>query len=216
MLAALALVEEHGLDALTMRRVASDLQVTPMSLYNHVADKAELVDLMVDLILGDVVAAPLEEHGDWTEQIRAIARLTHQTWRGHPGLARVYTSGVTIGPNGLTNIERLLRILRTAGFSDQDAADAFFLLYRYMVASLLMGRTVPVRSQDRAKRSDGTSQDRIDKYFSALPSDRIPHTAAVAGRLSGDDFEFGLDVIMTGLRARLAATKQKAAQPAAS
>ena len=209
-LAALGLVEEHGLDALTMRRVASELHVTPMSLYNHVADKSELVDLMVDLILGDVVSVPVDTERDWKEQLRSICRLTHEVWRAHPGLARVYSSGVTIGPNGLANIERVIRILRSAGFSDQDAADGFFLLYRYMVASLLMGRTLPVRTKDRAMRSDGSGQDRIEKYFSALPSDQIPNTAAVAALLSGDDFEFGLDVMMTGLEARLAAAQARA------
>jgi AcrR family transcriptional regulator len=209
-LAALALVEEHGLDALTMRRVASDLHVTPMSLYNHVADKSELVDLMVDLILGDVVSIGLDSDSPWTEQLRTICRRTHETWRAHPGLARVYSSGVTIGPNGLANIERVIRILRAAGFSDQDAADGFFLMYRYMVASLLMGRTLPVRTKDRPKRSDGSGQDRIEKYFSALPSDQIPNTAAVAALLSGDDFEFGLNVMMTGLEARLAAAQAAA------
>ena len=104
-LAALQLVETHGLDALTMRRVAAALQVTPMSLYNHVCDKAELVDLMVDFIIGDVVEAAAKDVGDWECRLRKLVERNYQMWREHPGFVKVYTEGVTMGPNGLANVE---------------------------------------------------------------------------------------------------------------
>jgi AcrR family transcriptional regulator len=206
-LAALALVEKHGLDALTMRRVATELQVTPMSLYNHVSDKAELVDLMVDFIVGDIVAGSAGDRGDWTALIRSSARRTYDIWRAHSGFARVYSLGVTVGPYGLTNVERSLGILREAGFSDRDAARAFFLLYRYVISSLVVAPARPVGLNDRASRSDGSGEDRISKYFSALPADQIPNVVASAEFMSGDDFDFGLDIVMAGLESRLAATK---------
>lgn len=206
MLAALALVEEHGLEALTMRRVATELHVTPMSLYNHVSDKAELVDLMVDFIVGDIVAGAADDRGDWIAHIRASARRSYRIWRAHSGFARVYCEGVTVGPNGLANIERNIRILREAGFTDQDAADAFLVLYRYVISSLVVAPAKPVGLRDRATRSDGSGQDRINKYFSALPADQIPNVTATAAYMSGDDFEFGLDILLAGLQARLAAT----------
>ncbi len=202
-LAALSLVEEHGLEGLTMRRVASALDVTPMSLYNHVSDKAELIDLMVDFILADVVTAARDAQGAWTDKVRVLARHTYDVWRAHPGFARVYMDGVTIGPNGLANIERMIGLLRDAGFSDQDAAHGFFLLYHYVISSMLVASARPASLQARDQRSDGTRESRLSLYFSALPEEDIPNVAAVAGNLAGADFEFGLDVLLAGLQTRL-------------
>jgi AcrR family transcriptional regulator len=200
--AALALVEEHGLAGLTMRRVASELAVTPMSLYNHVSDKAELIDLMVDLILGDVVADPLDEEIAWQEQMRRVAWAMFRVWSAHPGFARVYCEGVTAGPNGLATIERVLRILRQAGFADEDAAHGFFLLWHYTMASLLVAPTRPVSLHARSRRSDGTARGRQELYFSALAPTDIPNLIAVGDYMSGSDFDFGLNMVLAGLEQR--------------
>jgi AcrR family transcriptional regulator len=209
-MAALTLVEEHGLEALNMRRVATDLHVTPMSLYNHVADKAELVDLMADFIIGDVVAASKADTGDWETQLRSVVRRNYEMWRTHPGFVKVYTEGITLGPNGVANTERPLRILREAGFTDQEAAEAFFLLYRYSMASLLIapalapGAGRPGAPGEPVSRSRSPKQ-RAARYFSAVPPDQIPNVMATIAYLTGTDLEFGLDVIIAGLRAKLAA-----------
>jgi AcrR family transcriptional regulator len=209
-LAALALAEEEGLGALTMRRAAAALQVTPMSLYNHVADKAELIDLMLDYVIGDVVRASADDTGPWHHRLRMLARRNHQMWREHPGFARVYTEGVTLGPYGLAITERCVGILREAGFGDGDAADALRILWNYSIASVLVAPVKPVDHSERGVRSDGTGQGRIETYFSALPVDEIPNLAAVAGHLAGDSFEFGLELIMSGLQARLEARRSEA------
>lgn len=211
MLAALALTEEEGIAALTMRRVATALEVTPMSLYNHVTDKAELLDLMLDYVLGDVVRASVGDTGSWDERLRAVVRRNHYLWQKHPVFAQVYLDGVTVGPHGLANIERIVGILRQAGFSDKDAADAFFSLWHFSVASILVGPAQPVERERRTGRSDGTRQGRIDTYFSALPVDEIPHVAAVALHLNPDCFEFGLELLIAGLRGRLEATSRATA-----
>ena len=203
-LAGLALVESEGLDALTMRRLAATLDVTPMSLYNHVADKAELIDVMLDYVIGDIVKACAEDEGTWEERLRALVWRNYELWRQHPGLARVYTEGVTMGPNGVAQVEYALGVLREAGFDDEDAADAFYLLWRYQVASVLVARARPVDPARRTGRSDGTAESRIRLYFSALPMSEIPNVVALAGHLDGGNFEFGLDVLLSGLRSRLA------------
>lgn len=203
-MAGLALVEAEGLDALTMRRLAATLDVTPMSLYNHVADKAELIDVMLDYVIGDIVKACAEDEGTWEERLRALVWRNYELWRQHPGLARVYTEGVTMGPNGLAQVEYVIGLLRDAGFNDEDAADAFFLLWHYQVASVLVARARPVDPARRAGRSDGTSESRIRLYFSALPMSEIPNVVALAEHLDGGNFEFGLEVLLSGLRARLA------------
>jgi AcrR family transcriptional regulator len=202
-MAGLALVEAEGLNALTMRRLAAALHVTPMSLYNHVADKAELIDVMLDYVIGDIVKACAEDQGTWEDRLRALVRRNYQLWLRHPGLARIYTEGVTMGPNGLAQVEHALAILREAGFNDEDAADAFYLLWHYQVASVLVGRARPVDAAMRTGRSDGSAESRIRLYFSALPVGDIPNVIALASHLDGGNFEFGLEVLLSGLRARL-------------
>jgi AcrR family transcriptional regulator len=203
----LNLVEEHGLDALTMRRVASALQVTPMSLYNHVSDKGELVDLMVDFLIGNVVADLAQDNGDWETRLRAQARRNHEMWRAHPGIVRVYAEGVTMGPNGVANTEHALGILRGAGFSEEEAGAAFMLLYRWSMATLLVGRTRPVSRHVEAPPTPQTGEDRLRAYFSAVPVEEIPNIEATVMHLSGTSIEFGLDIIIAGLKDRL---KEKA------
>lgn len=216
---ALQLVERHGLDALTMRRVAAALHVTPMSLYNHVADKAELVDLLVDFVIGDVVALSAQDKGDWEARIRALCRRNYEVWKAHPGIVRVYAEGVTLGPNGLANLEHAVKILRQAGFSDHDAGSAVLLLYRWSMASLLIGRTRPTSPDHPRPPRAATKEERLAAYFSALPREQIPNIEATVMTLTGTSIDFGLDVIIDGLKARLAATtaqKQPASRPGAS
>ncbi len=211
---ALRLVEQHGLDALTMRRVASALKVTPMSLYNHVADKAELVDLMVDFIIGDVVAQSANDQGDWEAKLRAQAIRNHEIWRRHPGFVRVYAEGVTLGPNGLANMDWAIGLLREAGFDEQEAAAAFLLLYRWSMATLLVGRTRPVsRSYQQASPNVASSKsDRMRALFSARPLEEVPNVEATMMYLSGTSIDFGLDIVMAGLKARLACKAQAQAE----
>ena len=205
-MAALALVEDEGLGAVTMRRISAALDVTPMSLYNHVADKAELLDLMLDFVLGDVVRANAEDSGTWEERLRTWARRNHDLWRSHPMFAQVYVEGVTIGPYGLANIEWGLGILRRAGLSDQDSAASFFALWRYCLGSILVAPPKPVDPARRDGGSDGTAPDRIETYFCALPLAEIPNVAAAAAHLSGSTFAFGLELIISGIHERLEAT----------
>jgi AcrR family transcriptional regulator len=97
--AALQLVDEKGLAALTMRALATELEVSPMALYNHVRDKDELVDLMVDLMLGEVDCSVTE--GDWVTQLRALVCSYHLALAAHHQLARVYSARVRIGPHAV-------------------------------------------------------------------------------------------------------------------
>lgn len=201
-LAALALAEKEGIAALSMRRVAAALDVTPMSLYNHVADKAELLDLMLDYVLGDVVQATADDTGTWEERLRAVVRRNYEVWRQHPVFARIYVDGVTVGPNGLANMECVVGLLREAGLPDHDAAHAFMALWHMMVGSILVS---PVRPIDRSyvQRRGRGADDRVAVFFSALPPREIPNVVAVADHFSGRSFEYGLDLFVVGLHERL-------------
>ena len=196
--AALQLVDEKGLAALTMRALATELEVSPMALYNHVRDKDELVDLMVDLMLGEVDCSATE--GDWLAQLRALALSYHQALAAHHQLAQVYGARVRIGPHGLLVIERTIGLLLWGGLSPADAADAFFALYTYTVGFHQMGHIVPLR--------DTTSQDET-VYYSALPPEQIPFMQIVSPHFSGGvhrpgRFDYGLDIILAGLQTKVA------------
>lgn len=208
MRAAMRLVDDRGLGALTMRALATELGVSPMALYNHVRDKEELLDLMLDLMLGEVDCS--ETDGDWVGGLRTLTRSFHQVLTRHNQLARVYNNQVRIGPHGLLIIERALTLLLEAGFSPEDAAAAFLTLYTYTVGRHQMGRIAPypgAKAHDQAE------------YFQALPMDRIPSIRKASRHLGGVQqpgvFEFGLDALLTGLQAKLAAQRGDST-PAAS
>jgi AcrR family transcriptional regulator len=227
--AALAIVERDGLPALTIRQLASALNVAPMSLYSHVTDKAELVDLMVDFVIGGVLeddgGTPAEsgrdaraaesgklaraaESGklDWVAELRRLSLAFHDAWAAHRGLVRVYADGVTLGPNGARMTERILAVLRSAGFDDRGAAEAFFLLFHYTIGSLQIAPTRPTPESLRVGDTGAAPEGRLARLFAALPIDEIPHTVAVVEHLSGGEYEFGLEVILTGLVAHRGAT----------
>ncbi len=194
--AALQLVDEKGLAALTMRALATELEVSPMALYNHVRDKDELVDLMVDLMLGEVDCSATE--GDWVTQLRALVCSYHHALAAHHQLARIYSARVRIGPHGLLVIERTIELLLQGGLSPTEAADAFFALYTYTAGFHQMGHIAPLR--------DITSQDEIG-YYAALPPEQIPSIQAVSPNLSGAHragrFDYGLDLILAGLQTKV-------------
>ena len=203
---ALRLADDRGLVALTMRALASELEVSPMALYNHVRDKDELVDLMVDLMLGEVDCSASQ--GDWAAQLRALVCSYHQVLSAHRGLARIYSVGVRLGPHGLLIMERTLGLLLRAGFSAPDAADAFYALYTYTVGFHQMGRIATLDAPTPDSGTDDQLPRPMAKYGSALPPEQIPSVVAVGAHLDGvrrkGGFEYGLDALLTGLRVKLA------------
>ncbi|MDQ3900029.1 MAG: TetR/AcrR family transcriptional regulator [Actinomycetota bacterium] len=196
---ALRLVDEHGLATLTMRSLATELQVSPMALYNHVRDKEELLDLMLDLVLGEVDLSASAR--DWAMQMRALVCSYHQVLTAHPALARLYSSRVRIGPHGLRIMERGLGLLLQAGFCPADAADAFFALFTYTVGYHQMGRIEP-------------------QQFSALPPDQIPSVITVMDHLNGvhqtGRFEAGLDALLVGFQTLHRSSRRPKTLPSSS
>jgi AcrR family transcriptional regulator len=204
--AALRLVDEKGLPAMTMRALATELEVSPMALYNHVQDKEELVDLTVDLMLGEVDTSATE--GDWLTQLRAVVRSYHQALAAHHELARAYSGPVRIGPHGLLIMERAIGLLLEGGFSPSEASDAFFALFTYTAGFQLMGHIVPLRDSTTRKKTG---------YYPPLPPEQIPAITAVSPHLDGvhrpGRFDYGLDLLLAGLQAKLSAAGEAAAAP---
>jgi AcrR family transcriptional regulator len=200
--AALHVVDTEGLDALSMRRVAQELDTGAASLYAHVANKEELLELLLDRIQADVTR-PEPDPARWQEQIKDMARQGRRVLVAHRDLSRAALGqGIPFGPNALLNAEAMLAIFKAGGLSDQACA--------YGVDALALFITATAVEESQLAQGVGGSETtieahvtRIREYFASLPPERFPHITGMAGALlrnEGDErFEFGLDLLVSGL-----------------
>jgi AcrR family transcriptional regulator len=205
--AALQVIEADGGDALTMRRVADQIGVSASALYGYVANKEELVQLVVDRIFREVPdPAPA---GDWQQMMKEYARAVLATFRRHPGVAGLTLGRVVFTPSMLDMGERMLAEMRAAGMPDQVAAFAGDLGSLYVAAYAYEQDVTPMagREQEFVAQFAG--------WIRSLPADRFPNTVALAGNLvagdADDRFEWGLDVLIRGLASYLTVPPEPAA-----
>jgi AcrR family transcriptional regulator len=200
--AALKVLDSEGLDAVTMRRVAQELDTGAASLYAHVTDKEELIALLMERVIGELPEPVPDAETDWQEQIKQFGRAIRQLYTAHNDIARAAFARIPLGPNALRSAEAAVGVLRSAGLPDQVVAFASDLLPLYVTAvsyeeSLYSQHDV---SADDLKAFAAQMRD----YFAALPADRFPNLTALADPLTaaptGDArFEFGLEVLVRGL-----------------
>ncbi len=203
--AAFAVMAREGYSAVTMRRLAGELGTGPASLYAHIEGKSELDALVVDRVSAEVdVPAPDPER--WQEQVKQLMRDTFSAMRRHPGVASASVAYIPTGPEAMRVTEGLLAILRAGGLSDQVAAYAVDLLPLYVSAHAVeedaRRRLAPGEPTPEA---DEAFLSRLREYFASLPAEAFPHISGLAVALtsgSGEDrFEFGLDVLLSGIAA---------------
>ncbi len=195
--AALRIVDAEGIEALSLRRLADALGVTPMSLYWHVRDKAELLELVGQAVLAEIDIP--EARGDWREQLRNVHRAMIAGFLRHPNTADVLIGRARYGSGGLALFERILSILLAAGFTPETAFDAYQSLYLFTLGFMATSTRTPEFVE---------AQRQGVLYMLSLPEDRFPSIRAVApviGRRSQEQqFELDLDVQIEGIAARLA------------
>lgn len=196
----IAIADAEGLAAVSMQRVAADLGFTKMSLYRYVPGKAELVALMADLAMGSPPADPGD--GDGCERLRAWALALLPGFLRHPWVLEATTGPRVVGPNELSWMEAALALLDGTGLGGAERMD---------VLAVLAGHVRNI-AQQAATTPDGD----VDTRFGAIlvevvreRGDRFPAvTAALAEsvREGGRDqaLDYGLDLILDGLRARVA------------
>lgn len=119
--AAIRVLDAEGLAAVSMRRVAQELDTGAASLYAHVANKKELLDLVFDRIVGEVELPDPADPQHWREQVREIGVRIHATLSAHADVARVALANIPLGPNALRLSERMLAILLAGGVDPQNA-----------------------------------------------------------------------------------------------
>jgi AcrR family transcriptional regulator len=195
------ILEAEGLDGLTMRRVATALGTGPASLYAHIADKDDLVSILVDRAAAEV-ELPEPDSAPWEELVKTWVRALRDTLARHRNLARATMGMIPTGPNALRLTDWLIGVLRSAGLPDQAVAYACDLLPLYAGAVAFEEGIMDSRLTDDQIEAYVAE---IGEYFTSLPADRYPNIVALTGPLmrnEGDErFEFGLSVIVAGLAA---------------
>ena len=201
LLAAIALADEAGIDTLTMRRLGDAVGVEAMSLYNHVANKDDLLDGMIDLVFAEIELPSSDE--DWRSAMRRRALSVRQTLSRHRWAIGLMESRSSPGPATLRHHDTVLGCLRRAGFSVELAAHAFSALDSYIYGFALQERNLPFDTPEE-------TVELAQAIMAQVPADEYPHLAELTlqhvlqpGYDYGEEFEYGLDLLLDGLeRAR--------------
>ncbi len=194
--AAVALADRDGVDSLTMRRLGGKLGVEAMALYKHVANKDEILDGIVELVVGEIeIPAPGSE---WRTAMRRRAVSARRVLKRHPWAIGLMESRGRAGPATLRYLDAVIATLRDGGFSVKMAAHAFWLLDSYVYGHVIQEISLPIDTSEQMAPSAGEILDQADMGD-------YPHLAEVAAEAttSGYDieseFEFGLDLVLDAL-----------------
>ncbi|WP_206441212.1 TetR/AcrR family transcriptional regulator [Streptomyces boncukensis] len=196
---ALDLLDRSGLDALTMRRLADAMDVQAGALYRYFATKQDLLTAMAERMMDGVADAAAEaDSGDWSERLSALARAMRAALLARRDGARVFAGTYATGANTLAFADAVAGVMRAAGFPDDDAARAL-----YTVANFTVGHTL--EEQAALQLGNGGPAD-PGVLADAVAAGTYPHLEAGLPALTSTDFtrlfEFGLDLLIEGLRAR--------------
>jgi len=199
--AAVKLADNEGIASLSMRKLGRELGVEAMSLYNHVADKEDLLDGMVDLIFSEI-AIPDGDVG-WKTAMGERATSAREVLNRHPWALALMDSRATPGPATLRHHNAVIGTLRQAGFPVSLTAHAFSVIDSYIYGFALQEANMPFSTGEQ-------SQELARAIVGQLPADEYEHLRELAaehvlqpGYDYGDEFEYGLELILDGLeRAR--------------
>jgi AcrR family transcriptional regulator len=195
--AAVTLADEGGIESLTMRRLGQQLGVEAMSLYKHVSNKDDVLDGIVDLVLGDIDVPP--SGTPWREAMRARAVSAHEVLLAHPWAALQIMSRFNIGLGMTRYLDATLGRLREGGFSIEGALDAWHTLDSHIYGFTLQELGLPFAAEEAPQVSADV--------LPSLDAGQFPHVVEVISHVmrSGrvEDFTFGLDLILDGLQREL-------------
>jgi AcrR family transcriptional regulator len=195
--AAVALADRDGIEALTMRKLAHGLGVEPMALYNHVQNKEDLLDGMVDLVFEEIGLPPSDL--DWRSAMRQRALMARAVLARHLWAVGLLESRSRPGSVTLRHHDAVLKCLREGGFSLVMAAHAYSLLDSYIFGFALQQRTVPVRTPAQVAAVAGDMLQRFALSDYPYLVEMITQHALQPGYDYTEEFAFGLDLILDGL-----------------
>lgn len=194
---AMAVADASGIEALTMRALAEQVGVKPMSLYHHVANKEEVLDGIVDRVFAEI-ELPSPDDG-WRPAIRARAASARAVLARHRWAIPLMESRTNPGPATLRHLDALIGTFRRGGFSVAMTAHAISLVDAYVYGFALQEASLPFEGPD-------TAAEVAEAIMAGFPSDDFPHLAELTeqhvlqpGYDYGDEFAFGLDLVLDGL-----------------
>ena len=199
--AAVALADSIGVDALTIRKLAAELDVKPMSIYHHVANKEAIIDGMVDLVFGEIDLPPSDT--DWRQAIRQRAVSARAVLARHRWAAPLMESRTTPGPATLRHHDAVLGCLRGGGFSIEMTGHAYALIDAFIYGFALQEASLPATSGD-------AMAELAQSMSAAMPVEEYPNLVEFTtehvlqpGYDFGHEFDFGLDLVLEGLERSL-------------
>jgi AcrR family transcriptional regulator len=197
--AAVVLADKSGVESLSMRKLAQELGVVPMALYKHVANKEELLDGMVDVIVGEIDTG--SSGGDWKSAVRQRVLAARQILLRHPWARRVIESRTSKSPVVLDHMDSMIGMFRSGGFSVDLTHHVMHAL-----GSRMWGFTQEVFDDDSA-----SAPAEVPPEILRAMAERYPHVMEIAMRADHDDesivgqgcddqfeFEFALDLLLDG------------------
>jgi AcrR family transcriptional regulator len=203
--AGLRIVQREGIDAVSMRRIAAEFDTGPSSLYAHVTNKDELLQLMFDEVCG-MVTPPEPDPARWKEQVKELARAGHQALVEHNDLARSALATIPTGPNALRISDSMMGIMLSGGVPPKMAAWAMDRIFLYLTADAYeysIWRTEVVDAGGQKETYIAQLGEDLVTYFSQLPPEKYPfiqkNAAAMVGGGIEERFEFGLEMLVDGL-----------------
>ncbi|MFC4113754.1 TetR/AcrR family transcriptional regulator C-terminal domain-containing protein [Nonomuraea zeae] len=206
----LRILDAEGLEALSMRRVAQELGTGPASLYAHVANKDELLELIYDRVLGEI-ELPEPDPSRWKEQLRAYGLEVHRVLGAHADIARAALANIPSGPNSLRVGEFLFGLLIDAGMTPRQASLSMDRFSLYVVGDAYEGSLHYARMRAAGYETKEEYFEafvgQISSYYRALPQEKFPHLAGFVDDLIADDgegrFHYGLELLLDGMEARM-------------
>ena len=200
--AAVAVADAGGIAGLTIRSLADELGVKPMSLYHHVANKEAIVDGIVDVVFGEIELPPRD--ADWRSAVRQRAYSARAVLRRHPWATPLMESRAHPGPATLRHHDAVIGALRRGGFPVALAAHAYSLMDSYIYGFALEEAALPFAPQEAGAA--------VPDFLAQFDARAYPHLVEMAvehimrpGYDYGAEFDFGLELILDGLERHLGA-----------
>jgi AcrR family transcriptional regulator len=192
---ALAMADDGGIEALSMRKLAQELGVEAMSLYNHVANKDDILDGIVDLVASEI--EPPSDEDDWKTALRRSSISAHEAHTKHPWAASLWMAPRGPSPPRLQYADSILRTFREAGFSEHLTYHGYHSVVVHVLGYTLQEQNFRFRGDELKRMAEAFLRD--------FPADDYPDLAEhIRQHMEPEDdhqgaFEFGLDLILDGL-----------------
>lgn len=194
--AAVALVDEQGVEALSMRRLGAALGVEAMSIYNHIPNKDTLLKALVQHVLAQIEIPPQED--DWAERLKRMSRSYRSLALRHPHFVQLIASRPYSGLPALRQVETIFEILEAGGFEESQWMDIVRTVSSFAIGFTLSEVSGFMEATDESPETD-VDYDQVMDEFPRLVR-MLPY---FEGMNDAEQFEYGLDLFIAGLKRKL-------------